>query len=212
MVGYMLKKIVASSCILLMLSGYSVGGIKCLIPFKSNKCNKKPYFHKSNNARSRGTVDNMLAQYNPNNSRADTVGVNNNDDTRDNSYYNSPQNLAFLEAIGGKNKVYFAFDKYNVSAESEKILEIQGEWLKRHPNAKIIIEGHCDQRGTRDYNIALGKKRADAVKQFLIELGVKPENIETTSYGKDKPAAEAIAGKEEEAYALNRRTVTVIRK
>ena len=113
-----------------------------------------------------------------------------------------------LNARAG-NTVYFAYDKANLSPEATKVLKKQAAWLKMFPKVNIIIEGNCDERGTRKYNQALGEKRANAAKRFLIAQGISAKRITTVSYGKDKPA---VLGNTEEAYAKNRRDVTIIAK
>ncbi len=113
-----------------------------------------------------------------------------------------------LNARAG-NTVYFAYDKANLSAEATKTLKKQAAWLKMFPKTNIIIEGNCDERGTRKYNQALGEKRANAAKRYLIAQGIAAKRITTVSYGKDKPA---VLGNTEEAYAKNRRDVTIIAK
>lgn len=113
-----------------------------------------------------------------------------------------------LNARAG-NTVYFAYDKANLSAEATKVLKKQAAWLKMFPKVNIIIEGNCDERGTRKYNQALGEKRANAAKRYLISQGIAAKRITTVSYGKDKPA---VLGNTEEAYAKNRRDVTIIAK
>lgn len=115
---------------------------------------------------------------------------------------------ADLDARAG-NTVYFGYDKYSLSPEATKTLKKQATWLKMFPKVNVIIEGNCDERGTRKYNQALGEKRANAAKRYLIAQGVSAKRITTVSYGKDKPVA---LGNTEEAYAKNRRDVTVIAK
>ena len=105
------------------------------------------------------------------------------------------------------DRVYFDTNKYNVNASSAFILESQANWLKATPGFTVILEGHCDDRGTRDYNLALGDRRANAIKDFLISLGVDGSRIQTISYGKERPAAE---GNTSEAWAENRRVVTIV--
>lgn len=105
------------------------------------------------------------------------------------------------------DRIFFATDKVEISAEGRKTLERQAEWLKRYPNVTVTIEGHCDERGTREYNLALGARRAAATKQALIVLGIPANRIQTISYGKERPA---VAGSTESAWAQNRRAVTVV--
>src|ERR1700758_485623 len=111
-----------------------------------------------------------------------------------------------LEASAG-DRVFFAFDRSDITPESQQILERQADWLRRYPNVTVTIEGHCDERGTREYNLALGERRAQAVKNVLVALGIPASRISTISYGKERPA---VVGSSEEAYAQNRRAVTVV--
>ncbi|HAR95922.1 MAG TPA: peptidoglycan-associated lipoprotein Pal [Deltaproteobacteria bacterium] len=100
------------------------------------------------------------------------------------------------------NAVYFDFDRYNIRPADGEILRSNLEWFKANPNKKIRIEGHCDERGTVEYNLALGQKRADAAKTYLMNLGVDANALETISYGKERPADPA---HNEAAWAKNRR-------
>ena len=90
--------------------------------------------------------------------------------------------------------------------DGRQTLNRQAEWLKKYGNYQITIEGHCDERGTRDYNIALGERRANAAKNYLVSLGVDPSRITVVSYGKERPLA---LGSDEDSWARNRRAVTV---
>ncbi|WP_420894049.1 peptidoglycan-associated lipoprotein Pal [Sphingopyxis granuli] len=103
--------------------------------------------------------------------------------------------------------MFFGFDQYNVDAEDQATLQSQAQWLQRNPAVRVTLEGHADERGTRDYNIALGERRANAAKNYLASLGVDPSRIQVISYGKERPAA---LGSNEEAWAQNRRAVTVV--
>jgi peptidoglycan-associated lipoprotein len=111
-----------------------------------------------------------------------------------------------LEASAG-DRVFFAFDRSDISPEAQQILERQADWLRRYPNVTVTIEGHCDERGTREYNLALGERRAQAVKNVLVAMGIPASRISTISYGKERPA---VVGSSEEAYAQNRRAVTTV--
>ncbi len=111
-----------------------------------------------------------------------------------------------LEASAG-DRVFFAFDRSDISPEARQILTRQADWLRRYPNVTVTIEGHCDERGTREYNLALGERRAQAAKNVLVALGISASRISTISYGKERPA---VVGSSEEFYAQNRRAVTVI--
>lgn len=117
-----------------------------------------------------------------------------------------PGSQADLEARAG-NIVYFAYDNHGLTPDATKTLKKQAAWLKMYPDVNIIIEGNCDERGTRKYNQALGEKRANAAKRYLIAQGIPAKRITTVSYGKDKPA---VLGNTEEAYAKNRRDVTIV--
>lgn len=105
------------------------------------------------------------------------------------------------------DRVYFNTDKHNVSSSAAFKLEAQANWIKSTPGFTIILEGHCDERGTREYNLALGERRANSVKEFLTSLGVDASRIQTVSYGKERPTA---SGSTSEAWSENRRVVTVI--
>ena len=105
------------------------------------------------------------------------------------------------------DRVYFETDKHNISSSSAFTLESQANWLKSTPGFQLLIEGHCDERGTREYNLALGERRGNAVKEFLESLGVDPGRLTVISYGKERPAAE---GSSSEAWSENRRAVLVV--
>jgi peptidoglycan-associated lipoprotein len=105
------------------------------------------------------------------------------------------------------DRVYFDTDQYTVRADGQQTLAKQAEWLNRYPRVSIRIEGNCDERGTREYNLALGARRADAVKSFLVTRGVNPARISTISYGKEQPID---GGSGEEAWAHNRNAHTAL--
>jgi len=98
--------------------------------------------------------------------------------------------------------VYFEFDSARLTEEAKEILRRNAEWLRAHPNVEVQVQGHCDERGTVEYNFNLGQRRADAVKNFLVRLGVPPDRIHTISYGEERPA---VPGHNESAWRLNRR-------
>lgn len=104
------------------------------------------------------------------------------------------------------DRIFFDTDQYDVDAQDQQTLQSQAAWLQQNPNVRVTIEGHADERGTRDYNIALGERRANAAKNYLASLGIDPSRINTVSYGKERPAA---LGSDEAAWAQNRRAVTV---
>lgn len=105
------------------------------------------------------------------------------------------------------DRIFFGFDQYNIDAEDQATLQSQAQWLARYPAVRVTLEGHADERGTRDYNIALGERRANAAKNYLASLGVDPGRIQVISYGKERPAA---LGSNEEAWSQNRRAVTIV--
>lgn len=105
------------------------------------------------------------------------------------------------------DRVFFGFDKSNLSTEAEGTVEGLAAWLKQYPSATLTIEGHADERGTREYNLALGARRANAVRDYLIVLGIDPNRLETVSFGEERPA---VQGSNEEAWAQNRRAVFVV--
>ena len=111
-------------------------------------------------------------------------------------------------AVNVGDRVFFGFAKYDLAGEARRTLELQAAWLKKYPQYKVVVEGHADERGTREYNLALGERRANSVKDYLIALGIDPSRVETISYGKERPVA---LGHDEESWAKNRRSVSVIR-
>jgi peptidoglycan-associated lipoprotein len=111
-----------------------------------------------------------------------------------------------LAATAG-DRIFFSFDSAEISPEAQRILQRQAEWLRRYPNVGVTIEGHCDERGTREYNLALGERRAQAAKGVLVALGVPASRLSTISYGKERPA---VPGSSEDAYAQNRRAQTMV--
>jgi peptidoglycan-associated lipoprotein len=117
------------------------------------------------------------------------------------------QTQAKIEEVEVQDRVLFSFDSADLSDDAKKILDTQTAWLKSDTSIKITIEGHCDERGTREYNIALGEKRANIAKDYLIQNGVDAQRIKVISYGKEKPV---FFGNDETNHAKNRRAVTVI--
>lgn len=112
----------------------------------------------------------------------------------------------FAAFTRGADTIYFDTDRYNIDSADIAALQTQAQWLSRYPNKRATVEGHADERGTRDYNLALGERRANSAKNYLISLGVDAARISTVSYGKERPAA---VGSDEESWARNRRSVTV---
>ena len=105
------------------------------------------------------------------------------------------------------NTVNFDLDQYDIDARARGVLDSQAEWLARYPNVRITIEGHCDERGTREYNLALGDRRANAAKNYLAARGVSASRISVISYGKERPLA---TGSDDASWAQNRRAVTIV--
>jgi peptidoglycan-associated lipoprotein len=119
------------------------------------------------------------------------------------------ERLPSLKAVGKKKEeksplddVFFDLDQSLLTEEAQKILQKNAEWLRSHPQLRILIEGHCDERGTVEYNLALGERRAQSAKDYLANLGISADRISVISYGKEKPF---VVGHSEEAWAQNRR-------
>jgi peptidoglycan-associated lipoprotein len=111
----------------------------------------------------------------------------------------------FMKNVG--DRVFFDFDKSDIKPEGRQVLQRQADWLKKYPNVTVTVEGHCDERGTREYNLALGERRANAARQYLIAQGIPAARIKTISYGKERPDP---VGSDEAAWARNRRAVTAL--
>ena len=105
------------------------------------------------------------------------------------------------------DRVFFGYDSSELDGDAQELLQDQVAWLKQYSDVSVIIEGHCDERGTREYNLALGEKRAQAVKNYLISLGIGADRVSTISYGKERPA---VVGSNDGAWAQNRRSVTIV--
>ncbi len=105
------------------------------------------------------------------------------------------------------DRVFFGYDRYDLSTEARNTLENQAGWLQQNANVRITIEGHADERGTREYNLALGERRANSVKNYLVALGIDASRLNVISYGKERPA---VPGSNETAWSQNRRAVTKI--
>lgn len=114
-----------------------------------------------------------------------------------------PGSAADFAATVGQDRVFFDFDKYAVRSDARPVLEKWASWLAKYPSAPISVEGHADERGTREYNLALGERRANAVKEFLASKGVAKARLKIVSYGKERPA---VQGNND----VNRRAVAVI--
>jgi len=112
----------------------------------------------------------------------------------------------FLDQAGS-DTILFDTDSYDIDSQDQAILTRQAQWLAKYPNVSVTLEGHCDERGTREYNLALGERRANAAKNFLVSAGVPSSRISVISYGKERPVA---TGSDEASWAQNRRAVTVV--
>lgn len=113
----------------------------------------------------------------------------------------------FSQVMAGQDTVYFDTDRYNIDSEDAARLRTQAQYLQQYPQVRATIEGHCDERGTREYNLALGERRANAAKNYLVSLGVSADRLSTISYGKERPVA---TGSNEAAWSQNRRAVTIV--
>lgn len=112
----------------------------------------------------------------------------------------------FLASTNGADTIFFDTDRYNIDSADAAALQTQAQWLQRYPQKRATVEGHADERGTREYNLALGERRANAAKNYLASLGIDASRLSTVSYGKERPLA---LGSDEESWARNRRAVTV---
>ena len=118
-----------------------------------------------------------------------------------------PAMQADLIAKAGSDTVYFGTDEYQVDAASKATLAAQAKWMLANPNVRASIEGHADERGTREYNMGLGERRANSARDYLLSQGVRAARLLVTSWGKERPVA---TGSDESAWAQNRRSVTVV--
>ena len=111
----------------------------------------------------------------------------------------------FRVSVG--DRVFFGYDRFELSTEARSVLERQAAWLRRYPNVRILVAGNCDERGTREYNLALGARRAAAARDYLVSLGIMQNRLETVSYGKERPLDPRA---NEEAWSVNRNAHTQI--
>lgn len=111
----------------------------------------------------------------------------------------------FRVSVG--DRVFFGYDRFDLSAEARSVLERQAAWLRQYPNVRILVAGNCDERGTREYNLALGARRAAAARDYLVSLGIAANRVESVSYGKERPLD---ARANEEAWSVNRNAHTNI--
>ena len=120
--------------------------------------------------------------------------------------YTGTDTVEYL-ASGVPDRVFFATNESVLTTASRETLRKQAAWLRKNPNINVVLEGHADERGTREYNLALGEKRAQSVKNYLINLGISSDRVSTISYGKERPA---VVGSNDGAWAQNRRSVTIV--
>ena len=142
------------------------------------------------------TQDSMVDQTDMSQQADAKSAVDTTEDTMKSEAVPSHMDLAAMENI------YFDFDKFTLSAEARKTLADNAEYLKANSGTQVVIEGHCDERGSDEYNLALGESRALAAKNYLVSLGINGSRLSVISYGEEKPAA---MGSNEEAWAKNRR-------
>lgn len=133
-------------------------------------------------------------------------GVATTDDTGAGTRVVPGSQADFVQVMQGQDTIYFDTDRYDIDSADAAALRSQAQWLLRYPQKRARIEGNCDERGTRDYNLALGERRANAAKNYLVSLGVDASRLTTISYGKERPVA---LGSDEASWAKNRRAVTV---
>ncbi len=113
----------------------------------------------------------------------------------------------FSNAVNGQTVIYFDTDRFNISTASAATLQAQAQYFAQYPQLTFTVEGHADERGTREYNLALGERRANAAKNYLVSLGIAPNRIAVVSYGKERPVA---LGSDEQSWAQNRRAASVM--
>lgn len=113
----------------------------------------------------------------------------------------------FEAAVGGSTTIYFGTDRFNIDSSDAAALQAQAQYFARYPQLTFTVEGHADERGTREYNLALGERRANSAKNYLVSLGVSSNRIRTVSFGKERPVA---LGSNEQAWAQNRRAASVM--
>jgi len=118
-----------------------------------------------------------------------------------------PEDLAQLNAQGYLEDAFFDTDRFDLTPAAREALAANAAWLQKHPSISILIEGHCDERNTREYNLALGERRASTVREYLVFLGIAPQRIQIISYGEERPFA---LGSGESVWMLNRRSHFVI--
>ena len=144
------------------------------------------------------TGDSTQGTLNTDNSSLDQEDLASGDDITESKSGMSSDEMVMINL----EDIYFEFDRSTLTAESQEILRKKAKWLKANRNTRVVIEGHCDNRGTNEYNLALGDRRAASTKAFLVNLGISPSRMVTISYGEERPL---MNGQNEEAWAKNRR-------
>lgn len=112
----------------------------------------------------------------------------------------------FSAKMAGQDTIFFDTDRFNIDSADVAALQSQASWLMQYPGKRAMIEGHADERGTREYNLALGERRANAAKNYLVSLGIEASRLSVVSFGKERPVA---FGSDEQSWARNRRAVTI---
>ena len=132
-----------------------------------------------------------------------TGGANGSGSASSNATPGTQEDLA--QNVG--DRVFYEYNSSELTADAQHTLDRQVQWLKQYAKINVTVEGHCDERGTREYNLALGERRATAAKKYLVAAGIPASRISTISYGKERPA---VVGSDESAWSQNRRAVTVV--
>ena len=154
---------------------------------------------------SSSTSDGATTSSSSGSSDSSSTSVSSSTETGSSSYsYDTDPKTALIK-VG--DRVLFGYDSSELDDDDRAILNNQSKFLNQNPSLKVTIQGHCDERGTREYNLALGEKRASSVKDYLISLGINSERISVVSYGKERPQ---VLGSNKAAWSMNRRSVTTI--
>jgi peptidoglycan-associated lipoprotein len=182
----------------------AVGAVTLLL----GACASKPKTVPDTPAASQGQSTTTQPQAQDSGTGAPLDTMNSNANSNPSKGMGDPGSQEDLIATVGSDKVFFDYNGDTLDSDSQEKLKAQAAWLSKYPAVRVNIEGHCDERGTREYNLALGDRRAEAVRSYLTSLGISGDRINTVSYGKERPDA---VGSDEESWARNRRAVTVVR-
>ena len=159
----------------------------------------------SSSASTSSTSDGTTTSSSSGSSDSSATSASSSTETGSSSYsYDTDPKTALIK-VG--DRVLFGYDSSELDDDDRAILNNQSKFLNQNPSLKVTIQGHCDERGTREYNLALGEKRASSVKDYLISLGINSERISVVSYGKERPQ---VLGSNKAAWSMNRRSVTTI--